>query len=277
MNDKNIKIRYCASVLSIPKKIIECGPLFVHNYKIKCDSNFEPYWYKIHIKDDVEKLRKIEKEILMSKYSMEDFAYNTSDEIYYKQNYDDEIYLFHHESITNYDILNDNMIKYNEIQNVDNLLDDKNTLNCSSYLEYSDEPFFYSNKKKWNLNSNVILSKSTKNKQKKNIGNIENIDIQKKNNIPQNIPNTDENVPAHFHRCKPGNDDSYANHHFQPNTDGNIHKYYYDDNESDVDSYDYWSPLNISDTENEEKTDKKTDEKKVEDPEMLYDFDDYIY
>ena len=35
-----------------------------------------------------------------------------------------------------------------------------------------------------------------------------------------NVPNTDENVPAHFHLCKPGNDDSLpheeANHHFQP-------------------------------------------------------------
>lgn len=231
MDNRDIKIRYCASVLSIPKKIIECGPLIVKNYKIKCDNNFEPFWYKIHVKDDVEKMRKIEKEILMNKYGMDDFVYNTSDEQYYKQHYDDEIYLFHNENMSNIILYNDDEIIDNLNQNYDYLNHNHEMNNINKYNIPLHVPIFKQNTKPINnTQKDYVICDDDKEKKKKIYNKI----------------------------FKSG--------------------CYFEENESDNDSYDNWSSPNISDEEKiEEKTDEKTDNKKTEKQIDIDDYDDYIY
>lgn len=219
MDDKNFRIRYCASVLSIPKKIIECGPLIVKNYKIKYDNNFEPFWYKIHVNDDIEKLRKIEKEIIMNKYCMGDFSYNSANEMFYKQMYDDEQYLFHGE-------------KLSDVIQMEEIID---RCNREQY-ELSHDDMFYNehdeineNKKKWNIPQLHIPSfRSMENLKRK----------ESLNNEPK--INTDDNTKK--------------NTKIKPTKIKNNYDYDYDDSN---DSYDDWSSPNFS--EDEKTDEKKTE------------------
>lgn len=219
MDDKNFRIRYCASVLSIPKKIIECGPLIVRNYKIKCDNNFEPFWYKIHVNDDIEKMRKIEKEIFMNKYCMEDFSYNSADEMYYKQMYDDEQYLLHGEKISDVTHMEEIIDKYNREQ-----------------YDFSYDEIFYNeyneineNKKKRNIPPLYIPSFKS----------MENLKRKESLNDEPKI-NTDN--------------DTKKNKKIKPIKTKKENNYEYEYDDSNNDSYDDWSSPNFSE---DEKTDEK--------------------
>lgn len=249
MDDKNTRIRYCASVLSIPKKIIECGPLIVKNYKIKCDNNFEPFWYKIHINDDVEKLRKIEKEIIMNKYCIGELSYNSGDEMYYKQMYDDEPYLFHGEKLSD-------VLQYNDTFDKSYIENDEPSYNEMFYNEYNE----YNEYNKDNNN------KENENKKKRNVPvhipslrSMEN--LKRKNSL-----NTDKNSNVNL-----DNDTKKSNKIKITKKINNNNDYDYDYDDSNNDSYDDWSSPNFSDEE-------KTDEKKIDNNELLDDYyDDYIY
>lgn len=241
MDNRNIKIRYCASVLSIPKKIIECGPLIVKNYKIKCDNNFEPFWYKIHIDNDVEKIRKIEKDILMNKYGTDDFVYNTSNEQYYKEYYDDEIYMSYDGNITNNNIkCNDNEIYPSQYENITN---DNIIFNNDDINDIWDKNYDIHNNNKLNIQLYVPILKSPNITQKDKFIDNDNIENKKKK-----IYNK-KNIFT-------------------------MESYFYDD--SDNDSYDNWSSPIISDEDKiEDKTDDKTNNKKNDKKIDIIDYDDY--
>ena len=219
MDDKIFRIRYCASVLSIPKKIIECGPLIVRNYKIKCDNNFEPFWYKIHVNDDIEKIRKIEKEILMNKYYMEDFSYNSGDEMYYKQMYDDEEYLFHGEKLSDVTHMEEIIDKYNREQ-----------------YDFSHDEIFYNeyneineNKKKLNIPPPHVPS-------------FKSMEILKRKSLNDETKINTDNETKKNKKIKPIKTKKENNYEYE-----------YDSN---IDSYDDWSS-NFS--EDEKTDEKKTE------------------
>lgn len=150
-----IKKRYCASKLSIPQLAIDYGHLHVKNDKIKEEHHCEPYWYTINEQDDFAKLRKIEYDILWSKYIINEMCYDTDNINTYKTNYNDELFCVNEtKNNKNYENAINNCI-YDIIEKENKEINDKNYEDEEiKSLEGYDYYYFNNSEESWDINSN---------------------------------------------------------------------------------------------------------------------------